>query len=119
MEVVKPILEATGLKVGRDIWLPDYVVNELVKALDMRLQKPLNGARILVLGIAYKKNVEDIRESPALRLIELLEARSACVDYHDPHVAVIPMTREHADLAGRESIVWNVDALTRRRAGSR
>ena len=91
--------------------MPEHVVNELAKALDMRLQKPLNGARILLLGIAYKKNVEDIRESPALRLIELLEARSACVDYHDPHVAVIPMTREHADLAGRESIVWDVDAL--------
>ena len=91
--------------------MPDYVVNELVKALDMRFQKALNGARILVLGLAYKKNVDDIRESPALRLIELLEARSAVVDYYDPHVAVIPMTREHADLAGRESIAWDVDAL--------
>ncbi len=90
---------------------PEHVVNELAKALDMRLQKPLNGARILVLGLAYKKNVDDIRESPALRLIELLEARSACVDYYDPHVAAIPMTRAHGRLAGRASIAWNLDAL--------
>ena len=63
-------------------------------------------ARILMLGLAYKKNVDDTRESPALRLMELLEARGASVSYHDPYVPVIPPTREHQSLAGRASVAW-------------
>ena len=59
---------------------------------------------VLILGIAYKKNVDDMRESPSLKLIELLEARGARVDYHDPFIDVIPVTREHADMAGRRSV---------------
>ena len=51
--------------------------------------------KILVVGVAYKKNIEDIRESPALRLMELLEERGAHVDYYDPHVPVIPDTRHY------------------------
>ncbi len=61
---------------------------------------------MLVLGVAYKKNVEDIRESPALRLMELLEERGARVDYYDPHVPVIPDTRHYRDLNGRHSQTW-------------
>ena len=56
---------------------------------------------ILLIGLAYKKNVADIRESPALKLMELLEGRGAEVAYHDPHVPVVPATREHPDLRGR------------------
>ena len=58
------------------------------------------GSKILLLGIAYKKNVDDMRESPSLKLIELIEARGAHVDYHDPFIPVIPPTREHAVLGG-------------------
>jgi UDP-N-acetyl-D-glucosamine dehydrogenase len=87
--------------------MPERVVEAMAKALDLRARKGLNGARILVLGLAYKKNIDDTRESPSLRLIELLEQRGAAVDYHDPHVPIIPPTREHASLAGRASQAWD------------
>jgi UDP-N-acetyl-D-glucosamine dehydrogenase len=83
--------------------MPLHVVERLIEAVDRRVGKGLTGARILILGIAYKKNVDDMRESPSLRLIELIEARGASVDYHDPFIPVIPVTREHAALAGRRS----------------
>ena len=61
---------------------------------------------MLLVGIAYKKNVDDMRESPSLKLIELLERRGAQVEYYDPYIPVIPMTREHARLpvAGRSRL---------------
>jgi UDP-N-acetyl-D-glucosamine dehydrogenase len=83
--------------------MPVYVVARLAEALDRLAGRGLNGAKILLLGIAYKKNVDDMRESPALVLIEMLEKRGAHVDYSDPHIPVIPKTREHAALAGRRS----------------
>src|SRR5829696_6694201 len=83
--------------------MPLHVVERLIEAVDRRVGKGLTGARILILGIAYKKNVDDMRESPSLRLIELIEARGASVDYHDLFIPVIPLTREHAALAGRRS----------------
>lgn len=87
--------------------MPSYVVNKLEEALDRRLSVPFSKARILILGIAYKKNVSDIRESPSFKLIELLEKRGTAVDFHDPHVPEIPLTREHPELAGRKSAVLN------------
>jgi UDP-N-acetyl-D-glucosamine dehydrogenase len=84
--------------------MPRHVVAKLEEALDRRCSKTLGNARILILGIAYKKNVSDIRESPALTLIELLERRGAQVAFHDPHVQEIPATREHAALAGRRAV---------------
>jgi len=86
--------------------MPQHVVNELARQLDTRSGRGLKDARILVVGVAYKKNVEDIRESPALRLMELLEERGAHVAYYDPHVPVIPDTRHHRALAGRPSQSW-------------
>jgi UDP-N-acetyl-D-glucosamine dehydrogenase len=91
--------------------MPNYVVNELAIALDRQQRKGLTGSSILVLGLAYKKNIEDIRESPSLALIDLLEARGATVDYFDPHVSVIPTTREHAKLANRKSIAFDPETL--------
>ncbi len=91
--------------------MPAYVVDRLATALDMKFSTPLNGARILVLGLAYKKNVDDTRESPAFRIIATLEARGVKVDYYDPHVAEIPRTREHPTLAGRQGIAWSAEAL--------
>lgn len=83
--------------------MPHYVVDRLATALDRRYGRGLNGARILVIGLAYKKNIADPRESPALKLIELIERRGAKADYHDPFIATIPVTRAYPELAGRKS----------------
>jgi UDP-N-acetyl-D-glucosamine dehydrogenase len=83
--------------------MPDFVVRKVADALNA-IRKPLNGSRILILGLAYKPNVDDDRESPSYTLIEKLEAQGATVDFHDPHVPVIPLTREHAKYAGRRSV---------------
>jgi len=93
--------------------MPAHVVDRLALALDRQRGRGLNGARILVVGVAYKKNIEDTRESPSLRLMDLLEARGAEVDYHDPHVPRIPVTRDHAGLAGRLSQALDPAALGR------
>jgi UDP-N-acetyl-D-glucosamine dehydrogenase len=94
-----------------NVAMPRYVVQKLEEALDARLGIALSKARILLIGLAYKKNVSDIRESPSLKLIELLEKRGAHVDFHDPFVAAIPATREHADLAGRASTALSAKAI--------
>jgi UDP-N-acetyl-D-glucosamine dehydrogenase len=90
--------------------MPYYVVNKLAEAVD-RSGRAFTGSRILMLGIAYKKNVDDMRESPSLKLIELIEGRGAQVDYFDPYIPVIPMTREHAELAGRRSVALDAKTL--------
>jgi len=87
--------------------MPHHVVNELARALDVNAGCGLTRARILVLGVAYKKNVDDTRESPALRLMEMLEARGAEVRFYDPFVSVIPKTREHKSLSDRRSEAWD------------
>jgi UDP-N-acetyl-D-glucosamine dehydrogenase len=92
--------------------MPRHVVGRLAHALDARTGKGLNGARILVLGVAYKKNVDDTRGSPAFVIIEMLEARGAAVAFHDPYVTEIPPTRDHAGLAGRRSIDLDATALS-------
>jgi UDP-N-acetyl-D-glucosamine dehydrogenase len=86
--------------------MPAHVIERLAGALNTRFAKALNGARILLVGLAYKKNVDDVRESPAFKLIELLESRGARVDYHDPYAPEIKPSREHPDLAGRRSVDW-------------
>ena len=89
---------------------PLHVIEALIEALSRRQKRSINGARILLVGMAYKKNVDDTRESPSLVLFEELERRGAAVSYHDPFVAEIPKTREHAALAGRRSVT--LDAAT-------
>ena len=74
--------------------MPEWVIGKVVEGLNAR-GRPLKGSRVLVLGIAYKKNVDDMRESPAVHLMELLVARGAEVEYSDPHVPVFPRMREH------------------------
>lgn len=74
--------------------MPDWVVGKLMDALNER-GKPLNGAKVLVLGIAYKKNVDDMRESPSVELMEKLQKKGAVIAYSDPHVPVFPKMREH------------------------
>ncbi|WP_223215755.1 nucleotide sugar dehydrogenase [Rhizobium herbae] len=84
--------------------MPRHVVGRLAEALDIHLGKALSRSRVLVIGLAYKKNVPDIRESPSLKLIELIEERGGSSAYHDPHVAEIPRTREYMALKGRQSV---------------
>ncbi|WP_119392164.1 nucleotide sugar dehydrogenase [Taklimakanibacter lacteus] len=91
--------------------MPRYVIGRLAEALDRRLGLALGQARILIIGLAYKKDVSDIRESPSFKLIELLEERGSKVAFHDPHVPVIPATREHAALKGRKSTDLSAAAL--------
>ena len=74
--------------------MPEYVVNKLMDGLN-DAGKPLKNSKVLVLGIAYKKNVDDMRESPSVTIMELLQAKGALVDYSDPHVPVFPKMREH------------------------
>ncbi|MEM7682857.1 MAG: nucleotide sugar dehydrogenase [Planctomycetota bacterium] len=74
--------------------MPDYVVSRVQMGLN-RHKKAVNGSSILVLGLAYKPNVDDVRESPSLELIEKLQALGARVDYHDPHVPATHRMRHH------------------------
>lgn len=92
-------------------FMPRFVIERLALALDRVASKGLNGARVLVLGLAYKKNVDDLRESPALTLIEMLKKRGAIADYHDPFIPEIMRTREHPGLAGMRSIEWDLEQI--------
>ncbi|HVC52290.1 MAG TPA: nucleotide sugar dehydrogenase [Stellaceae bacterium] len=93
--------------------MPRRVVDKTVAALSERRGRALKGARVLILGVAYKKNVDDTRESPAFKIMELLEQRGAVVDFHDPFLAAIPPTREHAQFAGRPSSPLNEATLAK------
>jgi UDP-N-acetyl-D-glucosamine dehydrogenase len=85
--------------------MPVHVVERLAEALNSAC-KPVNGSRVLVLGLAYKPNVDDERESPSYRIMEALKQRGAEVAYYDPHVPVIRPTREHPHWAGTKSVRW-------------
>jgi len=82
--------------------MPYYVCQRLLEALSAR-GRGAKGARILIVGLAYKKNVDDVRESPSYKLWSQLEAWGAEVEFHDPHVAEVPKTRRHPHLAGKRS----------------
>jgi UDP-N-acetyl-D-glucosamine dehydrogenase len=84
--------------------MPQLIVSKTGQALSLVSEKAFNGSKVLIIGMAYKKNIDDIRESPSLVLTELLEAEGAKVAYHDPFVPTIPKTREHSQLAGRTSL---------------
>jgi UDP-N-acetyl-D-glucosamine dehydrogenase len=92
--------------------MPDYVVHRVTEALNAR-QKPLNGSRILIIGLAYKANVDDMRESPTFVLMDRLKTQGAIVNYYDPHIPVITLTREHAAWTGTRSVTWNQKTLAR------
>lgn len=92
--------------------MPQRVIQVLAESLSKRSSKSLNGSKILILGLAYKKNVDDTRESPALELMRLMIDRGAQVSYYDPYVKKIPMTREHPNLANKVSVDWNVKSFS-------
>lgn len=86
--------------------MPEYVVHRVADALNDR-GRAVKGSRILVLGLAYKPNVDDDRESPSYVLMDMLHQRGAVVEYHDPYVPVIKPTREHPHWAGKRSVPWD------------
>ena len=91
--------------------MPNYVISVLTEALSQKQQKAVNGARVLIVGIAYKPNIDDMRESPSLALMELLKERGAEFDFYDPYVQAVPKTREHAEFTGMQSIAWDVEVI--------
>ncbi|HEY5910125.1 MAG TPA: nucleotide sugar dehydrogenase [Verrucomicrobiae bacterium] len=91
--------------------MPGYVVRRVADALNDRA-KPVKGSSILVVGLAYKPNVDDERESPSYFLMEMLKAQGAGVAYYDPYVPVIRPTREHAHWAGTKSVEWNRETIS-------
>ncbi len=99
-DIVSRFIETAG-EVNRA--MPHWVVERTMQAFSRR-GKGLSGTRILVVGLAYKKNVDDGRESPSYKLMELLEAEGVDVAYHDPHIPVIPRTRDYARFMGRRSV---------------
>jgi len=92
--------------------MPLHVVERVGEALNAS-RKPMNGSGILVVGLAYKPDVDDERESPSYRLMELLKQRGAEVSYYDPHIPVIRPTREHADWTGVGSVDWDEETVGR------
>jgi UDP-N-acetyl-D-glucosamine dehydrogenase len=91
--------------------MPAYVVNRVAEALNSK-RKAVNGSRVLLLGLAYKANVDDMRESPTYVLMDLLKQRGAEVAYYDPHIPVILPTREHAAWTGTKSVTWNRETIS-------
>ena len=94
--------------------MPYYVVDRIAGALNDH-GKAVKGAKVLILGVAYKRDVDDLRESPALRIIELLSERGADVAYHDPYVPELPRTRKYdlglSSVALTEATIDDHDAV--------
>jgi len=86
--------------------MPDYVVQRLTEALSSQ-RKPLNGSKVLLVGLAYKADVDDVRESPTLVFLDKLTVVGAEVAYYDPHIPEIGPTREHSRWQGVRSVEWN------------
>ncbi|MGH7563527.1 MAG: UDP binding domain-containing protein, partial [Gemmatimonadota bacterium] len=91
--------------------MPEHVVGRVIEALNVR-GRAVNGSRILILGLAYKPDVSDERESPSYHLMDRLRERGAEVAYHDPHVPVVQPTREHSDWAGTRSVDWDRQTIS-------
>ena len=91
--------------------MPEYVVSRVTQVLNDRT-KSVRGSRILIMGLAYKANVDDMRESPSFRLMDLLKSLGADISYYDPHIPVILPTREHAVWTGLPSVSWDQATIT-------
>lgn len=92
--------------------LPRLTIEKLSLALNDKLQKSVNGSRVLVMGLSYKKNVDDMRESPSLHLVELLKQRGAEVEYYDPYLPIVPFIREHPEMEGWKGVDFNAATLS-------
>jgi len=91
--------------------MPQYVVNQTLKALNHH-KKAMNGSDLLVIGLAYKPDVDDMRESPSFKIFDLLTDYGANVDYYDPHIPVIKPTREYDEWTGTESVSWDESTIS-------
>src|SRR6266850_786673 len=91
--------------------MPEYVVRRVADALNDR-QKSVKGSAILIVGLAYKPNVDDERESPSYVLMETLKHRGARIAYYDPYVPMIRPTREHAQWTGTKSVGWDKGTIS-------
>ncbi|WP_372639245.1 nucleotide sugar dehydrogenase [Fodinibius sp.] len=91
--------------------MPDYVIEQTIKAMNAH-QLPLNDSNILIIGLAYKPDVDDLRESPTFKLMDLLSEYEANVSYHDPYIPRIHETREHAEWTGLESVTWDKETIS-------
>jgi len=87
--------------------MPRRIISRLLEELSLRQRKALAGADILLCGLAYKKDIDDMRESPSLELIHILREHGANVSYYDPYIPKIPKTREHPELTGMKSVEWS------------
>ncbi|MEX6378793.1 nucleotide sugar dehydrogenase [Providencia vermicola] len=90
--------------------MPEYVLNKLIDGLNQQ-GKALSRSKVLILGIAYKKNVDDMRESPSVELMEIIQEKGATIAYSDPHVPVFPKMREHHFNLSSEEI--SIDTLSK------
>ncbi len=91
--------------------MPMYVVHRTQEALNAK-KKSINGSKILIMGLAYKANVDDDRESPSYTLLDLFKERGAKMAYFDPHVPVIRPSREHGHWAGTKSVPWTQKSIS-------
>ncbi|MDZ7692716.1 MAG: nucleotide sugar dehydrogenase [Balneolaceae bacterium] len=91
--------------------MPRYVVDRILRALNAH-QKSLNGSRVLVIGLAYKPDVDDMRESPTFKIMDLLKDYGAEVSYYDPHIPKIKPTREHDEWTGTQSVEWDEETVS-------
>ena len=92
--------------------MPEKVVESVELVLNDKSKKTIDEATILLIGVSYKKNVDDIRESPALVIINRLEQKGAKVEFYDPYIPKIPPTRNYSHLSGKESIDWDCGLLS-------
>lgn len=90
--------------------MPRYVVEQVVKALNSQ-SKSVNGSKILLIGLAYKPDVDDMRESPTFAIMQILEEMGATIGYYDPHIPVIPPSREHEEYTDKKAIDWDEESI--------
>ncbi|MBL4854244.1 MAG: nucleotide sugar dehydrogenase [Robiginitomaculum sp.] len=92
--------------------MPRRIISRLLEEMSLRHQKALSGSKVLLCGLAYKKNIDDMRESPSLELFHILKEHGANVEYYDSYIPEIPMTREHPEFTGLKSIEWSQAKLS-------
>jgi UDP-N-acetyl-D-glucosamine dehydrogenase len=91
--------------------MPHYVIERTIKALNNH-KKAMNGSKVLIIGLAYKPDVDDLRESPTFKLMDILREYGADVSYYDHYIPEIWETREHADWAGLQTVAWDEETIS-------
>ena len=91
--------------------MPTYVVDRTMHALNTH-KKAMNGSKILVIGLAYKPDVDDMRESPTFKIFDLLKAKGAEIAYYDPFIPKVLPTREHGEYTGMQTVDWNKETVS-------